>query len=168
MPESSKQAVRAHARDGRVVWTGDPVEVMPGIIVTGQIPRNTDFEDVGGTFYLDKQCETADILPDDQAVFLDTPRGLVVLLGCSHSGVVSTMDYIAKLSGGREIDSVVGGMHLLNASRDRIERTVSAFVRYDVQHIGISHCTGSEAARAISTAMPDRCFLCSTGSRVRL
>jgi 7,8-dihydropterin-6-yl-methyl-4-(beta-D-ribofuranosyl)aminobenzene 5'-phosphate synthase len=107
-------------------------------------------------------------LPDDQAVVFDTPRGLVVLLGCSHSGVVSTMDYIAKLSGGREIDSVVGGMHLMNASQDRIERTVNAFGRYDVQHIGIGHCTGANAAREIRNAFPGRCLACSTGSRVRV
>ena len=168
MSDSARQVIGAHAQDQRVVWTEQPEKAMPGIFVTGPIPRITDFEDVGGLFYLDDNCQTADTLPDDQALFLDTPRGLIVLLGCSHAGVVNTLDYIVKLSGGRHIDSVVGGMHLLSASRNRIERTVNVFRKYDVQNIGFGHCTGANAAREIRSAFPGCCFACSTGSRVRL
>jgi 7,8-dihydropterin-6-yl-methyl-4-(beta-D-ribofuranosyl)aminobenzene 5'-phosphate synthase len=168
MSDSTKEVVLAHAQDERVVWTEEPTEVMPGLFATGQIPRNTDFEDVGGAFFVDEKCEKADILPDDQAVYFDTPKGLVVLLGCSHAGVVNTLDYIAKLSGHKHIDSVVGGMHLLSASQDRIERTVNVFRKYNVQNIGFGHCTGANAAQEIRNAFPDRCFTCSTGSRVRL
>ncbi|MBC8218357.1 MAG: MBL fold metallo-hydrolase [Planctomycetes bacterium] len=168
MSGSTRQVVLAHAQDERVVWTEEPAEVMPGLFVTGRIPRITDFEDVGGAFYVDENCETADILPDDQAMFFDTPRGLVVLLGCSHAGVVNTLDYIVKLSGDKHIDSVVGGMHLLNASQDRIQRTVNAFSKYNVQNIGFGHCTGANTAQGIRSAFPGRCFTCSTGSRARL
>jgi len=168
MSDSTQKLVLAHAQDKRVVWTERPTEVMPGLYVTGQIPRNTHFEDVGGAFYVDEDCEQADTLPDDQAAFLHTPRGLVVLLGCSHAGVVNTLDYIVKLSGARQIDSVVGGMHLLAASQDRIEKTANAFRRYNVQNIGLAHCTGANATRQIQRAFPDRSFLCSTGGQVRL
>lgn len=168
MSDSTKKHVRAHAQDERVVWTEAPTEVVPGLFVTGRIPRNTDFEDVGGTFYVDEHCQKADVLPDDQAMFLHTPRGLVVLLGCSHAGVVNTLDYIVKLSEDRRIDSVVGGMHLLIASQDRIRETVNAFHRYNVQNIGLAHCTGANATQQIRDAFPDRCFLCSTGGRARL
>ncbi len=140
MSDSTKEVVRAHAQDERVVWTEEPAKVMTGLFVTGRIPRITDFEDAGGAFYVDENCEEADILPDDQAMFFDTPRGLVVVLGCSHAGVVNTLDYIVKLSGGRQIDSVVGGMHLLSASQKRIERTVSVFRQHNVQNIGFGHC----------------------------
>ncbi|KPK41780.1 MAG: hypothetical protein AMJ65_08775 [Phycisphaerae bacterium SG8_4] len=168
MSDSTRQVIGAHAHGERVAWTEEPVEVMPGVFVTGEIPRITDFEDVGGAFYVDENCETADILPDDQALSFDTPRGLVVLLGCSHAGVVNTLDYIVKLSGDRHIDSVVGGMHLSSAYQDRIERTVKVFRKYDVQNIGFCHCTGANAAREIRNAFPGRCFVCSTGSRIRL
>ena len=168
MSNSTRQALRAHAQDERVVWTEEPAEVIPGLSVTGRIPRNTNFEDVGGSFYVDENCKQVDVLPDDQALFFDTPRGLVILLGCSHAGVVNTLDCIVKLSGGREIDSIVGGMHLLSASRGRVERTVNVFRKYDVQNIGFGHCTGANAAREIRNAFTGRCFVCSTGSRVRL
>ncbi len=168
MSDSTKEVVRAHAQDERVVWTEEPTKVVPGLFVTGQIPRHTNFEDVGGAFFVDENCEKADILPDDQAMFFDTPRGLVVLLGCAHAGVVNTLDYIMKLSGDKHIDSVVGGMHLLSASQDRIERTVNVFRKYSVRNIGLAHCTGANAAQEIHNAFPGRCFTCSTGSRVRL
>jgi len=168
MQDSVKDVIRSHAEKNRVVWTEASGEVMPGLFVTGSIPRNTDFEDVGGAFYIDENCERADTLPDDQAIFFDTPRGLVILLGCSHAGVVNTLNYVMKLSGNKQIDSVVGGMHLLNASQDRIEHTISAFRNYNIQHIGLAHCTGANAAREISNAIPDKCFMCSTGCRVCL
>lgn len=165
MSDSTKKRILAHAQDKRVVWTENPTEVMPGLFVTGQIPRNTDFEDVGGAFYVDENCHKADALPDDQAVFLHTPRGLVILVGCSHAGVVNTLDYIVKLSEQRQIDSVVGGMHLLSASQGRIRKTANAFQSYNVRNIGLAHCTGADAAQQIRDAFPDRCFLYSTGGR---
>jgi len=168
IPDSVKQAIRFHAEKNRVVWTRAPVEIMPGLFVTGPIPRNTDFEGVGGAFYIDSNCQKADTLPDDHAAFFDTPRGLIVILGCSHAGVVNTLDYIMKLSGNKHIDSVVGGMHLLNASEDRIERTVKFLHECNVQNIGPCHCTGENAARQINNAFPGQCFVCSTGGRVRL
>ena len=168
MSDSTKEVVLAHAEAERVVWTETPTSLTPGVFVTGQIPRNTNFEDVGGAFYVDENCEQADMLPDDQAIFFDTPRGLVFLLGCSHAGVVNTLDCVMKLVEGRQIDSVVGGMHLLIASQDRIEQTIDAFRKYNVKHIGLAHCTGADATQRIRKAFPDRCFMCSTGSRVRL
>ena len=73
-----------------------------------------NFEDTGGRFFLDAACTQPDPLLDDQALFFDTADGLVVLLGCAHSGVVNTLEYIRHLTGGRPIHTVLGGMHLLN------------------------------------------------------
>jgi 7,8-dihydropterin-6-yl-methyl-4-(beta-D-ribofuranosyl)aminobenzene 5'-phosphate synthase len=168
MSDSTKEVIRAHVQDERVVWTEEPMEVMPGLFATGKIPRNTDFEDVGGSFFVDENCKKADILPDDQAMFFDTPKGLVVLLGCSHAGVVNTLDYIVKLTDKKHIFSVMGGLHLLSSSQERIERTISVFRKYDVQRISLVHCTGANATRQISNAFPDRCFICSTGNQVNL
>jgi len=168
LSDSIREIIRIQAENGKVVWTEGPTEVMPGLFATGQIPRNTDFEDVGGAFFVDENCEKADILPDDQAMFFDTPKGLVVLLGCSHAGVVNTLDYIVKLTGKESIYSIIGGLHLLSSSQEQIERTISVFRKYDVQRIGLAHCTGENATRHISNALQGRCFICSTGSQVNL
>ena len=163
-----REIIRIQAENGKVVWTEEPTEVMPGLFATGQIPRNTDFEDVGRPFFVDENCEKADILPDDQAMFFDTSIGLIVLLGCAHAGVVNTLDYIVKLTGKRRIFSVIGGLHLLSSSQERIERTISVFRIYDVQKIGPAHCTGANATQQIRNAFPGRCFICSAGSQINL
>ena len=168
MPDLVKDIVRTKADKGEVVLTKEPTEVSRGLYVTGQIPRVNDFEGADSSFFVDKYSRDVDKLPDDQAMFFDSPKGLVVLLGCAHSGVVSTMHYIAKLSGLKRIYAVLGGMHLRNASKGRIERTISVFREYDVQKIGIAHCTGTNAMKQFQIAFPDKCFVCSAGTQVNL
>ena len=137
-----------------VVWTATPAQVCPGITVTGQISRTNYFEEAGGRFFLDENYKKIDDLLDDQALFIESAKGLVVVLGCAHSGVINTLDYISNLTGRNKIYTVIGGMHLFNASEDRIERTITAFRKYDVQRIGLAHCTGADAVQRFSDNHP--------------
>lgn len=165
MSESTKEVVQTLNDNERLVWTEQPTEVFPGLFVTGPIPRKTGFEDTGGDFYVDNDCHKADDLPDDQAVYFKTDKGLVVLLGCAHAGVVNTLDYVVRLTGEKRIHAVTGGMHLLNASPERIECTIEAIRRYDVQEIGLAHCTGDNAMERLRDAFLDKCFECSVGTQ---
>ncbi len=161
--EASAEAVRT--ADKTVVWTSRPTEVLEGIFVTGEIPRQNAFEDTGGRFFLDAACTRPDPLMDDQALFFDTTDGLVVLLGCGHSGVVNTLEYIRHLTGGRPIHAILGGMHLLTASPERMEQTIAAFRRLDIQRLAPAHCTGLPALAQLWTAFPGRCSACAVGTR---
>jgi len=72
-------------------------------MTTGEIPLENDFEGLESVFYIKKQNGViADTLTDDQAVILDTEKGLTVLLGCSHRGVINTLNHVAKLTGKKE------------------------------------------------------------------
>jgi len=168
IPDATKEIIHALADKKRVVWTKMPTEVSTGLFVTSQIPRITDFEDTESSFFIDKNCQKADMLPDDQAMFFDSPKGLIVLLGCAHAGVVNTLHYIAKLSGETRIYAVIGGMHLLNASVERIERTIEALRQYDVQKIGLAHCTGNKAVEKFKSTFPEQYFACSVGMQIEL
>ena len=88
-----------------------------------------------------------------------------MLLGCAHSGVVNTLDYIVKLTGEKRIYAVMGGMHLLHASSERIDRTIEAMKKYDVQEIGLAHCTGNKAMEQLKNAFPKQSFECSVGTQ---
>ena len=147
-----------------VVWTSEPAEVLDGIFATGEILRQTAFEDTGGRFFLDAACTRPDPLVDDQALFFDTTGGLVVLLGCAHSGVVNTLEHVRHLAPGRPIHTVLGGMHLHAASPERMDQTIAAFRRSDLQRLAPAHCTGLPALAQIWTAFPGRCALCAVGS----
>jgi 7,8-dihydropterin-6-yl-methyl-4-(beta-D-ribofuranosyl)aminobenzene 5'-phosphate synthase len=143
-----------------------PIEVGQGVWLTGQIPRLNDFEDAGGAFYLDSACTQPDPIIDDQAVYMETSEGLVVLLGCAHAGVVNTLDYIRELTGKCRIHTVCGGMHLLNADEHRLEQTICKLRDLDVQRIGLAHCTGFAAMARLYHELPNRCFHCVVGTRI--
>ena len=149
----------------RLTLTPAPVDILPGIFATGEIPRETEFEDTGGSFFLDEACTEIDLITDDQALCIECSQGLIVILGCAHSGVVNTLNYVAKLTQGKRIFAVIGGMHLLHASKNRLEATAEAFTRYDIQEIGPCHCTGIKAVKYLRSKFPDRCVECSTGSQ---
>jgi len=168
MSDSTKQAILRMAGNKQVVGTKMPTEVSKGLFVTSRIPQITDFEDTGDSFFVDENCRKPDTFPDDQAFFFDSRKGLVVLLGCAHAGIVNTLHYAAKLSGENHIYAVIGGMHLLNASSERIERTIEAFRQYDVQKIGLAHCTGNKAVEKFKKAFPEQCFVCSAGMQIEL
>jgi 7,8-dihydropterin-6-yl-methyl-4-(beta-D-ribofuranosyl)aminobenzene 5'-phosphate synthase len=161
MDDGSVEAIRAEP--GAVVWTVRPAELVPGIFVTGEIPRRNAFEDTGGRFFLDAASTHPDLLLDDQALFFDTQQGLVVLLGCGHAGVVNTLEYIRHLTGERPIHTVMGGMHLLAAGPERMEQTFAAFRRLDIPCLAPAHCTGLPAIARLWTAFPTRCVACGVG-----
>ncbi|MBI9019245.1 MAG: MBL fold metallo-hydrolase [Phycisphaerae bacterium] len=162
--ESSVKAIQ----NREVIWTKGPTQIFPGITVTGQVPRINDFEDVGGAFYTDKEFQTPDELLDDQTLFIETVKGLVVVLGCAHAGVVNILNYISKLSGKKSVYTVLGGMHLLQASTNRIEQTRIALRDFGLEKIGPAHCTGEKAIEKIISAFPDQYFTCKAGTNIDL
>ena len=103
---------------------------------------------------------------DDQALFLDSRGGTVVLLGCAHAGVVNTLHYIRELTGGKPIRAVIGGMHLAAAYGKRMARTIEDLRRLDVESLGPAHCTGITATAQLWHAFPGRCFPCTVGTTV--
>jgi 7,8-dihydropterin-6-yl-methyl-4-(beta-D-ribofuranosyl)aminobenzene 5'-phosphate synthase len=137
---------------------------LEGIFVTGEIPRQNAFENTGGRFFLDAACTRPDPLLDDQALFFDTADGLVVLLGCGHAGVVNTLDYVQRLTDGRPIHTILGGLHLGTASPERIGKTIAAFRRWDLRQLSPCHCTGMSAMAQLWTAFPARCSSCAVGA----
>ncbi|MBN2508353.1 MAG: MBL fold metallo-hydrolase [Verrucomicrobia bacterium] len=164
MEDAALQVVR-QAGDS-VVWTTQPTEILDGIFVTGEIPRQTAYEDTGGPFYLDAACRRADPLVDDQALFFDTKDGLVVVLGCAHAGVVNTLLHVQHVAPNRPIAVVVGGFHLLAAGEERMTETVAALGRWNLRRLAAGHCTGTAAVVRLWSAFPGRCASCAVGTRM--
>jgi len=151
-----------------IVETKDPTAVCPGVMVTGQIPRNSTFEDTGvrAFAFLDPDLKIPDPILDDQALCFRVPEGVVVILGCGHAGVVNTLDQVCRLLGESSVYAVFGGTHLLGASPERMAQTLAAFRRFRVQKILLSHCTGLKAQAAFLTKFPGHCDWPASGTRV--
>lgn len=162
LPENSVSAIKDLKHPP--IPTSQPTCIGGGIFATGTVPRTVDFEAEPESFYLDSVGSLRDDLEDDQALFFETSRGTVVLLGCAHRGVVSTLRYVQTLTNDRPIYAVFGGMHLVNATAERIERTVEAIQEINPTVIGPAHCTGDEATAAFWCAMPQRTVKYHVGS----
>jgi 7,8-dihydropterin-6-yl-methyl-4-(beta-D-ribofuranosyl)aminobenzene 5'-phosphate synthase len=129
---------------GELVQRSEPTEIVSGLWMTGAVPRLTEYEDTGGNFTQDADGCIPDLLPDDQSIFFKTEEGIVVVLGCAHSGLINTLRYIVTLCGER-IHAVIGGMHLLHANAERMERTIAELKEIQPDWIAPNHCTGDAA-----------------------
>jgi 7,8-dihydropterin-6-yl-methyl-4-(beta-D-ribofuranosyl)aminobenzene 5'-phosphate synthase len=139
----------------RLHWVKGPVNITDGVGITGPIPRDTDYEDTGGPFYLDPAGRSPDLLEDDLALWIETEEGTVVCLGCAHSGVVNTLDRVRGLTGGAPIRAIIGGLHLVNADPTRVEKTIAALRALHVPTVAPCHCTGADALRMLGAALGD-------------
>jgi len=144
-----------------------PVQLTSGVMTTGEIPLNNDFEDVESTFLLKKNNEIiTDTLADDQALILETNSGLVVLLGCSHRGVINTLKHVSELTAKNKIYAIMGGLHLGKASGLKLRKIMDHLHEFGLEKIGVGHCTGPRAFIALSNEFKDRVFLNTVGNRV--
>jgi len=126
------------------------VMLGPGMFLTGAIPRLTEYEKTPEEFKTRSGSSLErDIVPDDQALVIHTARGLVVLLGCAHAGLINTLRHVRLVTGMTKIHAVFGGTHLRGASTERINRTIEALGEFGVDLIGVGHCTGFEACAAL-------------------
>jgi len=148
----------------RVICSPDAISITERISTTGQIPRETDFEDVGGPFFLDSDCTVPDSIESDQALWIRSDEGLIVILGCAHAGVVNTLHHVAALSGEHRIHAVIGGMHLGSASAERLQITAKVLRQYNVRLLSPCHCTGKMAQEFFSQEFAAEYAPCRVGS----
>jgi 7,8-dihydropterin-6-yl-methyl-4-(beta-D-ribofuranosyl)aminobenzene 5'-phosphate synthase len=162
MPAHCLELLRQRGANLRTVTA--PIEIAPGLFLTGEIPRSHSEEQDEEGFRQDAEGRQVDPLLDDQSLFLQTPAGTVVLLGCAHAGVINTLDYVRHLTGGHPIHAVLGGMHLRLASDERIAWTLDALRQFSIEKLYPAHCTGAKAVAALGAAFPGRCFPCGVGT----
>ena len=145
-----------------------PTEIVPGIWITGGIPRTNDFEDVGGPFFLDESLAIPDPMADDMALYLPCQDGLSVVFGCAHAGAVNTLDHIFHQAGKVPVDTLLGGLHLAAASPVRMACTVAALRELGPRRMGFCHCTGTHAIHRLWHEFPQACLEVHTGTRLVL
>jgi 7,8-dihydropterin-6-yl-methyl-4-(beta-D-ribofuranosyl)aminobenzene 5'-phosphate synthase len=142
----------------------NPVEIAPGMMTTGEIPQANDFEAVESVFFLKTGSGViADTLADDQALILDTDKGVLVLLGCSHRGVINTLNHVTKLTGKNKIHALMGGLHLGSASDVKLAKIIDHLRGFGLEKMVVGHCTGPRAFLALSNEFKDRVYLNTVG-----
>lgn len=142
---SEERLVVSNLIDAQLQWIREPTEIAPRVWMTGPIPRNHALEDTGGPFFTEAEGLNPDPIEDDMAMWIDTPKGLLVICGCCHSGLINTLNYITKTSGKKRIWGIIGGLHLKNASAERLKATAQALSDFEPDFMVPCHCTGDEA-----------------------
>ena len=137
------------ASSGRMRKVNRPHEIAPGIFLTGPVPRETLFENTGGKFFLDPEMKCPDAIIDDLSLMIGTTRGIVLVCGCCHSGIVNTVRYIQSFRPDARMRAIIGGLHLLNALKNRIEKSIEELSALRLEKIIACHCTGDAALDAM-------------------
>ncbi len=151
------------------VFNSDFTEVEKGIFLTGEVPRKTPYEKPDPRLFSEMDGKiTQDIFLDDQSLVLDTPKGLVLILGCAHSGMVNIIRHIMDKTGKEKFYAILGGTHLDFLSPDQLEESIKSLKEMEIEKIGVSHCTGMKAAFRLHREFGDRFFYGSVGCVLKL
>ncbi len=139
------------------------------VIFLGEIPRETGFEKGAANLrYMDEGEEKQDPIKDDTAIVAHLKgKGLVILSGCAHSGIINTVRYAQKVTGVEKVHMVMGGFHLTGPDMGPVVvDTIEALKEIDPDYIVPTHCTGRNAVMEIEKAMPEKFILNMSGTKL--
>ena len=155
-----------------IVQVVSPTLLANGCIATlTDIPRVTDYEKgLPNAYYKEDGIFRKDEIKDDQGLVINIrDKGLVVITGCGHSGIINTIRYAQKITGVEKIYAVIGGFHLNGPYFEAIiPQTVEDIKRFSPKVIVPCHCTGWEAINEFKKAFPNNFFLNSVGTKIVL
>jgi 7,8-dihydropterin-6-yl-methyl-4-(beta-D-ribofuranosyl)aminobenzene 5'-phosphate synthase len=144
-------------RGAQFEWCRDFTEVAPGVFVTGEVPRKTPFELGDPKFVVSRDGEwTRDLFPDDFSMILKTSRGLVIVLGCAHAGMVNILNHAIDRTGESRIYAVLGGTHLGLSPKPQLDPTIEALKGFDIQMLAVSHCTCQGPVARLASEFGDK------------
>jgi 7,8-dihydropterin-6-yl-methyl-4-(beta-D-ribofuranosyl)aminobenzene 5'-phosphate synthase len=149
----------------RFLFNSDFVEIDSGMFLTGEVPRRTDFEKTDPRLFTEMDGNISpDTFPDDQSLILDTEKGLVLVLGCAHSGMINIIDHVTNKMKKAKFHAILGGTHLDFLTPEQLEASIRSLKQIEVEKIGVSHCTGMKATSRLYQEFGERFFHGSVGS----
>ena len=156
-----------------IVEERQPSFLLDGaVLITGEVDRTTEFETgfQGHEALRDGAWRADPLILDDQALIVSLgDRGLVILSGCGHAGIVNTVRYARKLTGQDAVAAIVGGFHLSGPMFEPIiEPTVAALDAFSPSLLVPAHCTGWRAVHRLAARFPDAFVMSTVGTTITL
>ncbi len=141
-------------------------EIVDNVFSSGVVERKTAFEKIDREMKVktDKGEFVQDQIWDDYSMAIKISKGLVVILGCAHAGIVNILNHFIEKTSESKIYAVIGGTHLGFADDDQINETIKVLDRYGIEKLGASHCTGLEVGAKLYSRLGDRFFFASVGA----
>ncbi len=154
------------ALEQRLVFqlSAEPTEILPGVWTTGEITDRAEPEG-RSAHHLVRGVEgwEPDPYRDDMALVLETRRGLVVLCGCCHAGLLNTLAHVRRTFG-VDIAAVLGGTHLLQADEAHLQHVIAVLRELGLPRLYLNHCTGQRAYLTLAQAFGERVASCPVGT----
>jgi len=145
------------------------VRIADGVVTTGEIERITPYEKPQGFWTVENDRFVEATMRDDQALMLNLEdKGLVVVSGCAHAGIINTIKHAQKLTGVSKVHAVIGGFHLTDSEEERVKATINDLAQINPDFIYPCHCTGSKAVRHLVESFKGRCNPLRTGDTFNL
>jgi 7,8-dihydropterin-6-yl-methyl-4-(beta-D-ribofuranosyl)aminobenzene 5'-phosphate synthase len=161
------QRTELESLGARFNLNSQPVTINNAILTTGEVPMVTDYEQIDeGLFVKEGDTLHPDELLDDMALIVKSPKGLIIVAGCAHRGIINTIYHARELTGIEKIHAVIGGSHLMNTSEERIWQTIAAFREMGVEKLGLCHCTDLPAASILAQEFGDGFFFNKAGTSI--
>jgi len=146
-----------------------PVSLANSVMTTGEVERVVPFETVEGFSTVKGGLYIPDSMPDDQALLANIKgKGLVVIAGCAHAGIINIIRHSRKLMGVSDVYAVIGGFHLAGSKEERIASTARALLELDPAIVRPGHCSGQRAVSLLQETLGDRCQPLATGDLIEL
>lgn len=146
-------------------WHREPVQLRPGLWLSGEIPRDTAFERVDDRLVEIKGGQAVqDSIPDDFSLFYVTDLGLVILLGCAHSGLVNIVEHAKRVTGEGRVRAILGGTHLGPATPNQLKQTIDYLRGLDLTCLAPNHCTGLGVLSKLAAEFPGAFAFATAGT----
>ena len=130
-----------------------PQKLSSRLTFLGEIPRRNDFE-AGLSFGYRQGSNEADPVVDDSALVYQTKKGLVIITGCSHSGICNIVAYAKRLCGDERVLDIIGGLHLQDPTETQLKKTVDYLKQIQPERLHACHCTDLKSKIALSRVAP--------------
>jgi len=134
------------ALGGKIIEHAKPAELFPGVWLTGPVPRvypERNWSVTGKVATPEGLVE--DTIPEDQALVFDTGRGLVMLSGCAHAGIINILNYARQIVRPAPVYAAIGGFHLFAAKDAQLDWTAAKLHEMGIENLLGAHCTGLHA-----------------------
>ncbi|MEM2925144.1 MAG: MBL fold metallo-hydrolase [Methanocellales archaeon] len=143
-------------------------EIEPGVALSGEIPRVTEFEKTWvGARIVKAGIDQDDLILDEQALVANVKnKGLVIVSSCSHAGIINTVKHLQQKTGIERIAAVIAGMHLAVVKEEVIDKTIAAFKEINASLVIPAHCTGFKAMCKFRQAMPENFAVNTLGAKI--
>ncbi|MDW5300291.1 MAG: MBL fold metallo-hydrolase [Sedimentibacter sp.] len=142
--------------------------ISENLMLFHHFERKTDFEIRNDKFFIDDEnVKIHDEFEDEIVLGISTKKGLVVVVGCSHVGIINILNSIKEKTG-MPIYAVIGGTHLVEANEIRMKKTIEELHKFNLSLIGVSHCTGEEGIKRIKEEFEDTYIYNNTGNVIEI